>query len=343
MRLLSVIPLFALGLIGLAGFTQIQTPPPGWSDVSTGRWQGQVEQAFEQQQPTRDPASQLYTALQVALFGQTQGAVRIGRDGWLFSQTEFRIDEAYGQQLSENLETIATLAAAAQDQGLPIEIVLVPDKARMLADRLPQPRAPILQARYGQILDTLRGHDLIVHDGLRSLAHVAQPFLRTDTHWTPEGAMAVAKGLASGAPMGTLTLVETREHRGDLYRLLDLGPYRSWLGYEYEAISVFAKVEQQADASALFGEGPRPIHLVGTSYSANAAFAFADAISAALDRPVHNHAAAGTGPIAPMQAYLAAQDGQPVPERVIWEIPEKYLALTPQDMNETQDKDAPNA
>jgi alginate O-acetyltransferase complex protein AlgJ len=70
------------------------------------------------------------------------------------------------------------------------------------------------------------------------------------------------------------------------------------------------------------------VALVGTSYSQDERWGFADALKVALGADVLNVAARGEGPFAPMRAYLEGETVVDVPpELVVWEIPERYLTI----------------
>src|SRR3546814_16573348 len=82
----------------------------------------------------------------------------------------------------------------------------------------------------------------------------------------------------------------------------------------------------------LFGDSATPrIALVGTSYSANPDWNFAGALKQQLGEDLTNDAHDGVGPFKPMDNYLAGPDfAQAPPHLVIWEIPERYLAISAQ-------------
>jgi alginate O-acetyltransferase complex protein AlgJ len=164
-------------------------------------------------------------------------------------------------------------------------------------------------------------------------------FLRTDTHWSPEGARVVAEAVAEeltptlarrGIPQ---TAFHTRaadsvSHRGDLLRFLPLGPFDKLLGPGPDVVIRYETVpEEERGAGGLLDDPAIPGALVGTSYSANELWNFRGALSAALDMDFLTVAAEGEGPFAPMMGYLEGETiaDQP-PELVVWEIPERYLA-----------------
>ena len=119
------------------------------------------------------------------------------------------------------------------------------------------------------------------------------------------------------------------ERQGDLTTFIASGTMPAALGMGPESVQPWrAEAPAQAvSADDLFGDSQIPIVLVGTSYSANVEWGFAEALKTALGSDVLNVAEEGLGPVAPMRAYLAS-DGfrdQP-PTTVIWEFPIRYLA-----------------
>jgi alginate O-acetyltransferase complex protein AlgJ len=89
------------------------------------------------------------------------------------------------------------------------------------------------------------------------------------------------------------------------------------------------KDASQTDASTdLFGDEDIPVTLVGTSYSANSKWGFADFLKENFGTDVLNAADEGMGPFETMKKYL--NDGafkKTPPKLVVWEIPERYLPV----------------
>jgi alginate O-acetyltransferase complex protein AlgJ len=158
-------------------------------------------------------------------------------------------------------------------------------------------------------------------------------FLQTDTHWTPLGAevTAAAVGQAIGQEFAT-----TQYHvadaapvprQGDLSKFIVSGPLALSLGLGPETVTP-REAQAQGDAGGLdlFGDKAIPVALVGTSYSANEQWSFAESLKAALGTDVLNVAEEGLGPVAPMRKYLASDTLRDAPPKlVIWEFPIRYL------------------
>ena len=138
-------------------------------------------------------------------------------------------------------------------------------------------------------------------------------FLRTDTHWTPEGAQIAAEALAStiadkfplsGEPQNFVTEpAEKITHKGDLRLFLPLDPLFENLMPAPEPLqkrNTVAAEDQPASDDALFANTEVPVALIGTSYSANPNWNFVGALKQALRSDVVNYAEDGHGPILPL-------------------------------------------
>jgi alginate O-acetyltransferase complex protein AlgJ len=157
-----------------------------------------------------------------------------------------------------------------------------------------------------------------------------QVFLRTDTHWTPEGAQIAAEALAktiaekaplSGEPQHFVTEpAEKVTHKGDLRLFLPLDPLFENLMPKTEPLqkrNTVAAQDQAGGDDALFANTEVPVALIGTSYSANPNWNFVGALKQALNSDVVNY----------------AEDSPP--QVLIWEFPERYLPVN----NEIGDAD----
>jgi alginate O-acetyltransferase complex protein AlgJ len=176
-----------------------------------------------------------------------------------------------------------------------------------------------------------------------------QVFLRTDTHWTPEGAQIAAETLAktiaektplSGEPQRFVTEpAEKVTHKGDLRLFLPLDPLFENLMPKTEPLqkrNTVVAQDQPAGDDALFANTEVPVALIGTSYSANPNWNFVGALKQALNSDVVNYAEDGHGPILPMLSYLKSDAFKNSPPQVlIWEFPERYLPVN----NEIGDAD----
>ena len=113
---------------------------------------------------------------------------------------------------------------------------------------------------------------------------------------------------------------------GDLVSYVTTDDIAPSIGLAREEVTPIVAVATAAGGD-LFGTGGADVVLVGTSYSANADWSFAEVLKTALGRDVLNYAEQGQGPARPMLAYMASADLKDAPPQVvIWEFPVRYLA-----------------
>jgi alginate O-acetyltransferase complex protein AlgJ len=346
-------------LLSAAAFARMHGAPEG--SLRTGAWTSRFEEAFEQALPLYEPALHLWTAIRYSLFSEGGPGLVVGADDWLFTTEELETYPRDAERVEEAAAYVAAVARALGERDAALAVVLLPAKARIYEDMLPGYGLPqLVDRRYERALAALRGAgDAGVGDGgAAGVADAAPPaavvdargalrrarsagtevFLRTDTHWTPEGAAAVARAVA-GELSGLLerrnvprtrferTAAGTVAHRGDLLRFLPLGPFDVAFGPAPDSLIRYETAAAGGDSGGLFDDPSIPVTLVGTSYSADELWGFPGALAEALEADVLTVAAEGEGPFEPMEEYLRGETitDQP-PELVIWEIPERYLA-----------------
>ncbi|WP_181702172.1 alginate O-acetyltransferase AlgX-related protein [Chthonobacter albigriseus] len=285
----------------------------------------------------KDTGIDLFGSIAYVLFGEGRDGVLIGEDGWLFTKEDFETDKHSAERLARNLMLVTAARDKLAAQGIRLVTAVVPSKAGIYGEHLGGYRWPAEPAgRYDRVLQALADAGIPAVD-LRPAMTAAKAdgpvFLKTDTHWTPQGAAAAAGAIAS--VVGTMAdtgepadfrLVEgpSFEHSGDLLRYVRLGPLAYWIGPEPDRV-VALDAEGEA-AGGLLGEAEIPVALVGTSYSAESRWGFEAALKASLKRDVVNLAEMGKGPFEPMAAFLSGDTVKNAPPKVvIWELPERYL------------------
>ena len=340
-------------LLSAVAFARMEDAPEG--SLRTGEWTSRFEGAFDQALPLYEPALHLWTAIRYSLFSEGGPGLVVGADDWLFTTEELETYPRDGERVEEAAAYIAAVARALGKRDAALAVVLLPAKARIYEDMLPGYGLPqVVDRRYERTLTALRGAAGVADAGVadappaavvdaraalrRARSAGTEVFLRTDTHWTPEGAAAVARAVA-GEVSGLLerrnvprTRFErvpagTEAHRGDLLRFLPLGPFDVAFGPAPDSLTRYETAAAGGDSGGLFDDPSIPVTLVGTSYSADELWGFPGALAEALEADVLTAAAEGEGPFEPMEEYLRGDTiaDQP-PELVIWEIPERYLA-----------------
>lgn len=304
-----------------------KTAPPWHNALAQGGYQRGYEKRFEQSLPTYDGAVDLWAALRWGLLNEPASGAIAGRDGWLFTAEEFTAPKA-PRDLPYELQRAAATLAANDITLLPI---VIPDKARMQANRLPRGRSAAFSSRYDRVLEDITTAGLKAID-LRPVLAAADSFMRTDSHWSPQGAQRVAQLIAAQLPIVDLPKTEVQTQikgeypfDGDLLTFVNTGRFRPIVGPHPEPITSYETIV--AETGGLFDEAQVPVVLVGTSFSAKPDFHFDGFLKQALQTDVLNLSRVGQGPFAPMDSYLTDLGTlTPPPSLVIWEIPERYLS-----------------
>ncbi len=338
-RLLSGVfmVLFLAGGLTLTVLNPATLQLPRGKSVLNGSWATAYQARFEEALPLRAAALPVWGNLSYLLFREGRAGLLIGDDGWLFSSEEFAHPENAAAQTRANLGYVEDVRDALAARGIGLVVAVVPAKARVYEERLGRYRLPDdARRRYAALRSALLERGLTAPDLLNALLEAkteGEVFLRTDTHWTPFGALVAARAVAAAAPpfegLGE-TLFETRsrdaqDYRGDLLNFLPLGRL-SRFGPAPDRLERVETSSEESGASDLFGAVTIPVTLVGTSYSADERWNFAGALQEALGADVLNVAAAGQGPFEPMARYLASETlRNTVPKLVVWELPERYI------------------
>ncbi|MFY0661529.1 MAG: hypothetical protein JXR15_13635 [Shimia sp.] len=295
----------------------------GWAN---GTYQRGYEDRFETSVPAHESAVALWSAAKWVFFRQPATGAVSGNGGWLFTAEEFTEPDTPRDLKTELARVTDTLAA----DGITLVPVIIPDKARIHAHRLKRGRSEGFETRYDAALATIRAAELIEID-LRKALRFEGSFMRTDTHWSPEGAQSAAAAIAK--PLENTTLPEAQvttiakgaaPFDGDLLPFVATGRYRDRVGPSAELINTFETTV--TSSGGLFGAADTPVALIGTSYSAKAEFHFEGFLKQALQADVLNLSRVGQGPFKPMDVFLEERSNlSSLPSIVVWEIPERYL------------------
>lgn len=337
---LVLIAVLTVGFLTAVGSPTLRSPPE--ADPWDGSWAAAVEEELLDGSALGSVATTTWAAIDLLVFGQGLPGVLVGRDGWLFTTEEFGPGAVEGRFTTPSpVAEIRSAAETLEDDGVDLLVVLVPAKARVHDEALGRYVLPDrADARYGILKAQLGEAGVRVVDGAAAMASAGGEgplFLRTDTHWTPAGAQAVAARVADrvedrhrgadwlGETPFTLESEGVTRVEGDLLAFVPLGPLAGELGPEADRIPQLHAVQTGGEEGGILGDVRLPVTLVGTSYSADARWGFADALRAELGADVLVAATEGEGPFDPMRAYLAGEAyANTRPEVVIWEIPERY-------------------
>lgn len=344
--------LLALGGWSMRSFQGFSTNAD--ATLLNGRWTKAIETHYDDQFPIKRLGTNLWAALDYELFNEGRPGVVLGRDHWLYSDEEFNPSVNQDQNLQGNYALVEGVRQTLKARGVRLVMAIVPAKVRLYPEHLGDVRPASIHAGLYQDFHARVAADRIIAPDLLGPLQQAkrngqQVFLRTDTHWTPDGAEIAAKQLAkaiaaktplSGEPQKFVTETETStQHKGDLRLFLPLDPLFDNLMPPKEPLQkrVTHAVQTPTEGQdALFANNEIPVTLVGTSYSANPNWNFVGALKQALGSDVVNYSEDGHGPILPMLSYLKSDDFKNDPPQVlIWEFPERYLPVN----NEIGDAD----
>ena len=163
--------------------TLTQRPKFTAADFFSGKFGDELEDYLTDQVPLRDGWVTLKTYLELAVGKRESGGVYICKDDYLMD----KFVSYSKKQLTANAEALAVLQKQLAEAGIPMETILVPVAAQVLADKLPA-YAPT--ADYAAILKALTDAGVDTADVFSALAaHAGEDiYYRTDHHWTSLGA-----------------------------------------------------------------------------------------------------------------------------------------------------------
>lgn len=351
-RLLRLVPAaFLLCLLAAGLLVALSSPAlftnQGTGSILTGDRAAAWQQSFEDHSRVRGPSLSLWTAIRLLLFGEGEPGVLVGTGGWLYSNEELAPMDESGRLLDAAMDLVGEVRDSLARRDIVLVVALVPTKAMVYPQHLGRHRlSAALRGRYITVLNAMRERGIQAPDllsPLRAASGRLDVFLRTDTHWSPDGASVAAEALATGIraaldARGSPRISharhrgEVRERLGDLLAFLPLGRLARVIGPRPDQVAELTTVaDADADDSGagLFGALAIPVALVGTSYSAAGAWDFDGALKAAAEADVLKVAEEGRGPFVPMWKYIESPAiDDPRPDVVVWEIPERYLCLS---------------
>ncbi len=321
--------------LALLSWKELSWPADSGRAWLDGRNARQIEGLYDEKFLMKDWATNAWAALDYQLFNEGRSGVVVGQQGWLFSKEEFVWSPREAANLQVALDEIAAVArqfSAANIQLLP---VLLPAKSEIYSEQLVQVN-PQLQARlYEQALHGLADRGVAVAD-LRPLlwraAKQQEVFLKTDTHWTPFGALRVAQwtaqqlGQEGDGQRFSTEPGEAKPYRGDLLNYIPVAPHFENWGPDADLLASPVTLDSGGGDDLLADVPAITRLLIGTSYSANEAWNFAGAIKQATGADWVNYAEQGKGPFQPMRTWLADNPlANTEIRQVLWEIPVRYL------------------
>lgn len=350
--ILGVVMGLGLAAIGYADpvVRGVDAPKIDLAGLLSGRWAHEFSSGFDKHLAIREPSVEAWTAVSWGLFHEGREGVLAGENDWLFSKEEFEAPRA-ATGVDATLKAAAEAQKALAGRGIHLIVAIVPSKTRIYGENLQRYQWPqTLEPVYDRLISGLTGEGVHVVDLRPALLGVKarEPaYFRTDTHWTPAGAEAAAGAIAAAIQQDGGVKAPPEAHRlqvsykapqsmdGDLLTFVSLGPVFRSLGPKPDSLiqPVFSHATEAAqntgEEGGLFGEAATPVLLVGTSYSADERWGFANYLERDLGVELVNSAEKGSGPFIPMESLLKGQTlDEARPEWVIWEIPERYVWMS---------------
>ncbi|WP_323016315.1 alginate O-acetyltransferase AlgX-related protein [Castellaniella sp.] len=277
----------------------------------------------------------LDAAWRYRVLGHLGSQVQQGCPGWLFYTDGLKSPLANPESvLEQRVRLMKSLAARLESTRVRLLVVTVPDKSRVLNDRLCG-----LHRSVGTQNILPRWHRAVEAQGipyvslLESLATVSDPYYRTDVHMTQQGAAQAAQAVAayvkslvgdSGETDYEISRASRPEQRiGDLLSLAGLADApEGWRPVpDVYTPEIFALA---SSGGLLADDPPLKILLAGSSNSRRSNFA--EQLSHDLKQPVWNVSRDGGKFADTLSATLRDRDSWPESlELVIWEMSEMSL------------------
>ena len=284
------------------------------------------------------------------------GTVHFGRDEWFFIAGSVAPDRAtFVRRQPQRRRFFAEVRDRVRAAGASLFVVVLPDKARVYADRCYDDGVmpPGKRDNYADLLADLAAVGVPTADvaGAMAAARAAQPevelYYRRDTHWRPQGALVYGRTVAAAieqhfgsrlppkVPMALAGVTSVRLV-GDLPANMGIGtvelpePVVGWrtapmsflserLAEQREYYGLEARLP--SGAVAMDGKAPdAPVLLVGASFALENGI---QALSLFLQRPVRGHLERGESGMQPLRDALRELQAGTTAKVVVWELIER--------------------
>ncbi|MBB5275284.1 alginate O-acetyltransferase complex protein AlgJ [Rhizobium rosettiformans] len=309
------------------------------SYVIDGEATRDLDSLYKNELPHRAASVGLFGNARYALLGAGRKGVIVGQDGWFFTAEEFKTVST--KDIDDAADRVASIKRDLETRGIGLVLAPLPAKSDLYAEEVPSfVRSSAMADAYSAFSAALEQRGIAVAD-TRAAMLTAKPFgevfLKSDTHWSPAGAKAAAEAIQSSLQKNGVTLPSqelTAQWQtpvslwGDLTKFVTSPDYAPTVGLSEESVPIYrTAVNTDASGGDIFGDDASvPVMLVGTSYSANENWSFADFLRQSLRADVVNVAKEGLGPGVPMMDLLAGSAlDETAPTVVVWEFPVRYL------------------
>lgn len=309
------------------------------SYVIDGEATRDLDTLYKNELPHRAASVGLFGNARYALLGAGRKGVIVGEDGWFFSAEEFKTVSS--ADIDAAVDRIAEVQRDLDARGIRLVLAPLPAKSDIYSEEVPSlVRGPAMAEAYDAFAAALKDRGIVTADtrpALMAAKPFGEVFLKSDTHWSPSGAKATAEAVQTSLQVAGIALPSesvTAQWQtpvslwGDLTKFVTSPDYAPTVGLTQESVPIYrTTVNAAADGADIFGDDTAvPVMLVGTSYSANENWSFADFLRQSLRADVVNVAKEGLGPGVPMMDLLAGSAlDEATPTVVVWEFPIRYL------------------
>lgn len=318
---------------------QRHTPKVTWAGVVRGEAGPALESALTDQSFLAHGTGALWSELTFRAFGRVPARLRIGEGDWIFLAERLHPGSGafWEESAARALARIGEALAPLHEAGLPVVVVLVPDRSRL--EHEAAYRGGVIPPGRAEFLDVVRvgleqaGEDVLsVEAALREeRGRGARAVYRSDHHWTWAGAQAAAAAtsgrmVAAGAlepcarPPYRVEWVPETSPPESLLRMLGFRR-ESALTHRFRDDVPRAVFEPEPHAAC----PGRSVAVLTTSYGS---FGFAEFLAREARLPVQAYVGRGKSAFfAPAQlvAQVLNDPAVPEPAAVVWEIPEYHL------------------
>jgi len=265
-----------------------------------------------------------------------------GADGWLYRST-LDLDEEF--ELSEDtLVELKRFRKALEARGTKLLMVYNPTRGlinsgSVIANSTKNYDFDAAAESYNRALQQIRNTGIIVPELSTLISNEGNPsfYFRRDAHWTPNGAMLTAQVVADKVKtLDFFSAIPNEKFITKRSGMLNIrGTHQKaaylicGLEYPYQYVDEFNTEPVEENEASLFGESDLPsIVVAGTSFSNGVTnYNFVGYLKEFLSVDVLNVAQSGGGKIGSLLQYLASDDFQENPPKLlIWEIP-AYTSL----------------
>ncbi len=242
----------------------------------------------------------------VRIFNLGNEKVIVGKDGWLFfaGDYEYLINSGFltRERLHKRMLTgvqpdpvkaILNFKEQLAERSIKLILLPVPVKPMIYSDKLCGNVGPIQNISWREFKEKLSAEGITVLD-LSMMFHEMrkkgiEPYLKTDTHWTPEGmfcASAMLSEVIDGKKAKAVPeKAQTICNLGDIAMMLNLPDCKKYFPFETIHNPVFsAKINRDSDILLLGDSFANIFSLDSMKWGANSGLA--EALSYHLERPV---------------------------------------------------------